>query len=759
MLIRMTHRIFQLLALVLLLITQPVIAAADKALLHPDEAFLITATSQNVGEIQVQWEIAEGYYLYKDKFQFTLEAPVTLGQVSLPKGKIKQDEFFGEIATYRGRDSALLAVTGAGPTTLKVSYQGCADQGVCYPPQRKTFTLDIPAPKPVVSKPSLLDNLTGSSGGNLFDSLGGIGGSDAPLLEADQAFAFSATLKQPGIVAADWMIAEGYYLYKDKIKLALETASGLSLGEPTYPASITKEDPTFGSVETYRGLLQLDFPILNAASAPQSLNLVAKFQGCADIGICYPPMEKQIDFEPSSLASFIIPAAQASTAVAPAPIKVSEQDQIAASLAGGNTLLTLLTFLGFGLLLAFTPCVFPMIPILSGIIIGHGRKISTRRAFSLSVAYVLAMALTYTVVGVLAGLFGANLQVWFQNPWVLSGFAVIFVLLSLSMFGFYDLQMPSFIQSKLSDVSHHQKSGSLVSAAIMGFLSALIVGPCVTAPLVGALIYIGQTGDAVLGGLALFALSMGMGAPLLLIGASAGKLLPKAGMWMDAIKAVFGVLLLAVAIWLLERVLPTSIVMTLSGVLLIVSGIYMGALQQISEGHSQWRYLWKGLGFVGLIYGALLLIGAAANTNNILQPLRGMAGSAALAGTSSSASKTQFQAVKGLVGLEQALTNAKANQQTVVLDFYADWCISCKEMEAFTFSDASVQQALANSLLLKADVTANDNQDKALLKKFGIIGPPAILFFNVQGEEQRGYRVVGFQPAKDFAPHSRAALK
>jgi thiol:disulfide interchange protein DsbD len=431
--------------------------------------------------------------------------------------------------------------------------------------------------------------------------------------------------------------------------------------------------------------------------------------------------------------------------------ELSEQDQIAQTLAAGDTWLIVLSFFGAGLLLAFTPCVFPMIPILSGIVVGQGEDITTRKAFTLSVVYVLAMALTYTVVGVLVGLSGESIQAWFQNPWVLSVFAAIFVLLSLSMFGFYELQMPNSIQSRLTEISNSQQGGTLVGVGIMGFLSALIVGPCVTAPLVGALIYIAQTGDAVLGGLALFALSLGMGVPLVAIGTSAGKLLPRAGAWMDAVKAVFGVLLLAVGIWMLERILPTAVTMALWGMLLIVSAIYMGALEPVSETASGWRRLWKGGGLVLMVYGALMLVGAAAGGKDVLQPLKGVVA----AGSGAAEAHLTFKPVKGIADLERELEIAQAQNRTVMLDFYADWCTSCKEMEKYTFTDPQVHQALANTVVLQTDVTANDELDQALMKRFGIFGPPAILFFGPQGEERRSYRVVGFVPADKFAEHVR----
>jgi thiol:disulfide interchange protein DsbD len=451
-----------------------------------------------------------------------------------------------------------------------------------------------------------------------------------------------------------------------------------------------------------------------------------------------------------------VASAAAETGDAATQEAVSEQDQIANTLKQGDTWITLLVFFGAGLLLALTPCVFPMIPILMGIIVGQGENQTVRSSFILSLVYVLAMALTYTVVGILVGLSGENIQAWFQNPWIISSFVAIFIALSFSMFGFYELQMPASIQSKLTEISNSQQGGTLAGVAIMGLLSALIVGPCVTAPLVGALIYIAETGDAVLGGLALFSLSMGMGTPLLAIGASAGKVLPKAGPWMDAVKAVFGVLLLALGIWMLERVAPAALTMALWAALLIVSAVYMSAIDSLPEGASGWRKLWKGTGLLLLVYGIVLIIGLAAGGRDVFNPLKGLS----VGGShSEQASHLAFKQIKGVEGLDAALAEAKAQGKTVMLDFYADWCISCKEMEAFTFTDPAVQAALADTVLLQADVTPNDEKDKALYKRFGIIGPPSIMFFDAQGTERKNYRVVGFMPADEFAQQVNRALK
>ncbi len=558
-------------------------------------------------------------------------------------------------------------------------------------------------------------------------------------LEPDKAFAFSAEVQGPDRIAARWQIAQGYYLYKKRLRFALKEGEGVRIASVTLPPGEVKEDEFLGRTEVYHRGLEAVIRLAREKGGPAPVVLEVTYQGCAEAGLCYPPQTKAV--------SLVLPA-QAAPSKEPPPI--AEQDRIARALSSGSTWLVLLSFYGFGLLLAFTPCVFPMIPILSSIIVGQGERITAPRAFALSLVYVLAMAAAYTAAGVIAGYFGQNLQAAFQNPWVLAAFSLVFVLLALSMFGFYELQLPTSLQSRLAAISGRQKGGTLIGVAVMGLLSALIVGPCVAPPLAGALIYIGQTGDAVLGGMALFALSLGMGTPLLLIGTSAGKLLPRAGPWMDAVKAVFGVLLLAVAIWLLERILPAPLTMLAWATLFITSAVYMGALEGIS-GKSGWYRLWKGLGFALLSYGFLILVGVAAGSRDPWQPLRGLAAQVA-----PEREGLPFRPIKGLAGLERAL--AEARGRPVMLDLYADWCVSCKEMERYTFTDPRVREALGGAVLLRADVTANDSEDQALLKRFGLIGPPAILFFGPDGKERRRYRVVGYMPAERFAPWVREAL-
>jgi thioredoxin:protein disulfide reductase len=584
---------------------------------------------------------------------------------------------------------------------------------------------------------------------NLLDSLGG---AEDDILDPDEAFKISYD-SQPGLFKVSWDIAEGHYLYRDKMQITTDEP-GINSNPLVMPQGDAKDDPIFNkTLYVFHNLADVALPYQYNDSGNKEVTFKVKYQGCSEIsGICYPPQTKKFTVKLSPISEAQAAASQQEAGLSE---PVSEQDEIANALRSGNTWLTLIIFFGAGLLLAFTPCVFPMIPILSGIIVGQGEEITTRKAFYLSLVYVLAMAFTYTIVGILVGLSGENIQAWFQNPWIIGSFAAIFVALSFSMFGFYELQMPASIQSKLVNISNSQQGGNIVGVAIMGFLSALIVGPCVTAPLVGALIYIAETGDAVLGGMALFSLSMGMGAPLLLIGASAGKFLPKAGAWMDAVKAVFGVLLLGLAIWLLERVAPAAATMALWAALIIVSAIYMGAMDSLAEGSSGWKKLWKGLGVLLLIYGIIILLGLASGNRNVYQPLKGLAG---ISGTASQVEHLNFKQIKGVDGFNAELERANAAGKTVMLDFYADWCVSCKEMEAFTFSDPAVQKALDGVVLLQADVTPNDEKDTELYKHFGIIGPPSIMFFGTDGKENRNYRVVGFMPAEKFSEHVKRAL-
>lgn len=571
---------------------------------------------------------------------------------------------------------------------------------------------------------------------------------DEPL-PADQAFRATARAVDDKTVEVRFQVADAYYLYRHRFRFE---ADGIRFGEPALPPGKPKKDDAFGEVEIYRGELVFTLP-LTAGQPPFTLNLTS--QGCADMGICYPPQTHTVEVALASAGGgegFLARAlgrsdAPPAASSAPAPLPADEHDEsgrIARLLAGGSTLATLASFFGFGLLLALTPCVFPMIPILSGIIVGHGHTISRSRAFSLSALYVLGMAVTYAAAGVAAGLSGTLLSAALQNPWVLGGFALVFVVLSLSMFGFYELQLPTALQSKLSDNANHQKGGSPAGVVAMGALSALIVGPCVAAPLAGALLYIAKTGNAVLGGVALFMMALGMGAPLIAVGVLARSTLPKPGPWMEGVKRAFGVALLATAVWLVAPVLPGIVSMLAWAGLLVVSAIYLHALDPLPPHASGWQRFWKGWGVLALIAGAALFLGALAGSRDPLQPLAVLRAQAATA----PAAETRFQRVSSVEELDQILKTAT---RPVMLDFYADWCISCKEMERFTFADPAVARRLQGFQLIQADVTANNDADKALLKRFGLFGPPGIIFFDAAGAERKNLRIIGFQAAEVFA--------
>jgi thiol:disulfide interchange protein DsbD len=396
-----------------------------------------------------------------------------------------------------------------------------------------------------------------------------------------------------------------------------------------------------------------------------------------------------------------------------------------------------------------------MLPILSGILVGRGKEISTRSAFSLSLVYVLAMAFTYALAGVIAGLFGHNLQALFQAPWVLASFSALFVLLALSMFGLFDIQLPGRWQTRLTEAAERQTRGTLHGVAVMGVFSAIIVGPCVAPPLAGALVYIGQSGDGVIGGAALFSMALGMGAPLLAVGTSAGRLLPKAGPWMENVKKVFGVIMLGLAIWLLERILPAPLTLFLWGLLLVGAAVFMGALDGIGAVASNWQRLSKGLGIVSLIYGSVLVVAAAGGATDVFRPLQSMQ---IAIGNTEVNTGVKFKSIKGVGALREELAAAKARHKAVMLDFYADWCTECKRLERHTFADSRVQHRLANAILLKADVTANDEQDRELLRAMGLHGPPAVLFFGPDAMEKRAFRLAGFLGPEEFTAHVQRAL-
>ena len=561
------------------------------------------------------------------------------------------------------------------------------------------------------------------------------GGGPDQLLPADEAFILGAERQADATIVLHWTIADGYYLYRDRTSFALHDAGEARLGKPRFAPAETKDDPNFGRTAVYHDDASVRLPI-EGAPAPGA-TLEVHYQGCNEpVGVCYPPIERSI------VLSTIDPAFGAAAGG-------NEQGRIAQALARSGLAWTALTFIGFGLLLALTPCVFPMLPILAGVVAGDPRGGHARRGAWLSLVFVLAMSSTYAALGVAVGLTGASIQAWFQQPWVLGAGAAMFGLLAASMFGLFDLEAPRALRAALERRTRGL-GGTTTGAALLGVTSAAIVGPCVTPALIGALLYIAHAGDPITGGIALFALGVGMGVPMVAAGTAAGHLLPRAGRWMETVRAIVGVLLLAVAVWLLQRVVPLAVAMALWAALLIVVGVQMGAMSPATGGAAR---LWKGLGTVLLLYGALLLVGAAGGGQSLLQPLRGV-----IPAVRETTALRAFHPVADPAELRQALARARRAGRPVLLDLYADWCVACKELEAFTFPDADVRRALRGALLLRADVTDNDPGNRALLQHYDLYGPPAVLFFGPDGVERRGYRLVGFLGPRAFSAHVRRAL-
>jgi thiol:disulfide interchange protein DsbD len=567
------------------------------------------------------------------------------------------------------------------------------------------------------------------------------------LLDPQLAFKFSAQAVDADTLEVRYQIANGYYLYRDKFKFAVEPA-GTKLGDAQFPKGDVHNDEFFGKVETYRKDLRIRLPLTRDAATTR-LKLDVTSQGCADVGVCYVPQVQSAEIKLAAFASSL-DTSRAGVSEPPAdaarpPLShgvIGDEARFEGLLASGSFWLIAAAFFGAGILLTFTPCVLPMIPILSGIIVGEGRNATRIRAFTLSFAYVMGMSVTYTAIGIGAALSGNLLSAALQNAWVLSTFAAVFVLLSLSMFGFYELQLPSGFHTKISETSSRLKGGHFGGVVLMGIFSAAIVSPCVAAPLAGALLYISQTRDVLLGGMALFAMSIGMGVPLILVGVFEGAFLPKSGHWMKSVKHFFGVLLLGVAIWIVSPVLPPAAQMLAWAALLVGSAMVLRAIDPLPHEAGTAARLWKGAGFLALLAGAALAIGALSGSRDVLRPLAGLA-----AGGERAAREVHFTRVANLVELEAKL---QAAGKPVMLDFYADWCVSCKEMEAFTFTDPQVRAKLDGMRLLQVDVTANSPEDKALLKRFSLFGPPGIIFFDREGKEIQGLRVIGYQPADRF---------
>lgn len=765
-------------ALPLVALTVLSMNARAEDFLDPEDAFKFSARVVDAQTIEATWKIADGYYLYKDRFKFTLinakngaSQGISLGKPALPAGKMKDDPTFGKVEIYQKSVVIKLPVTrkpgGAQAIELQATFQGCADGGVCYMPTIATAKLKLPAlAAPIVEAPApaRLANIVAPEAAQTpqkqsTDALAGLrtlagdGLSESDFLPPEQAFQSAATLKDAQTLSVDYTIAKDYYLYRDKLAFVVKSPADVTLGKPVTPAPDVKEDPNFGRTEVYHQSFAAEVPLSRALKADEKLEIEVTYQGCSEKGICYPPTTQSYTLAANA------DTAQLTSTPAPAA-SLDDASSIEKTLKGSGLWVAIAAFFGFGLALSLTPCVFPMIPILSGIIAGQ-KNVTRTSGFLLSLAYVLGMAITYAIVGIIAAQSGTLLSNALQNPIALGIGAAIFVALAFSMFGFYDLQLPSALQSKLTETSNKLHGGHFTGVFGMGVLSALIVGPCVAPPLAAALAYIAQTGDSIKGGLSLFFLALGMGVPLLAVGLSAGTLLPKAGAWMNGVKYFFGVAMLGVAIWLISPFLPAWVHMGLWAALLIISAIYLHALDPLPQHAKGWARFWKGVGVVALITGLGLLLGALGGSRDILQPLSVYQGVAAGGGNTQAVQAQTglaFDKVKDNTELDARLAQAKAEGKTVMLDFYADWCVSCKEMERFTFSDAKVQARLQSVVLLKADVTGNTDADKALLQRFGLFGPPGIIFWDAQGQ-QAEHKVIGYEESSKFLASIDKALK
>ena len=716
-------------------------ASADE-FLPPETAYRYTLDSDG-RQIVVHWNVEGGYYLYRKRMGVvTSDAGVALGEPVYPQGQIHTDEYFGEQEIFRGKFDVVVPITLASdaatstgtrsvPITLKL--QGCADAGLCYPPTTWNAAVAVPVVSRLGAAPSGV--ATGIDAVLAQARASGSGAAGDEFLDPDIAFQLAATADGPDRVKIIWEIAPEYYLYRNRLKVTT-ASTGVTLGPLALPTGESHTDEYFGEQEVYREELIASLPVARPGGSALAVPLEVTYQGCADAGLCYPPITKTLNVD--------LPAG--GTITGDSAGFVSRQDWMAGFIRSGNLFLVIGFFFGAGLLLAFTPCVLPMVPILSGIIAGQGAGVTTRRAFFLSLSYVLGMAFTYTLAGIAAAAAGAQIQAVFQQPWIVTVFALLFILLALSMFGLFTIQMPAVIQTRLADASNRQRAGTFGGVAVMGALSALIVTTCVAPALVATLAVIGQSGDVLRGGLALFAMSLGMGAPLLVVGASAGKLLPKAGPWMDTVKRVFGVLFLLVAAWMLGRILPGRMGLLPWAITAFAAAWVCWAA--ISQTRRKW--IPRTIGAVAGLYGVALLAGAAFGGSDPLAPIPQLSGRHA---------ELPFKTIKSIADLDAEIAAARAAGRPVMLDFYADWCVSCKEMEKYTFSEPAVRAALAKAVLLRADVTANDAEDQALLKHFGIFGPPTIAFYGTDGTERRNFRVVGYMKAQEFAPLAAQAMQ
>ena len=701
--------------------------------------------------LEIDWAVADGAYMYRDAFSFETDAlSIELGEPELPEGELHTDEFLGEQVTYRGNFFVRIPYTFKGATkpgriALTIKSRGCLDDGFCYMPQTWIGTVALKQANTTTKKLDL-------------SSLGGTGQSDFP--PPDEVFFPDVFAIDGNTIEVGFRIIPGFYLYKDKISIRV-VGDNARAGKLELPTGIVHSDEFFGEQEVYYDEVFGRLSIARATPDAMELELEVNYQGCADAGLCYLPQTRTMTVSLPEATAIIdlssLPSRSVGGASAATGAPVSEQARLARIISESSIWVAAGVFFLAGLGLAFTPCVLPMVPILSGIIAGEGDDVSAMRGFTLALSYVMGMALIYTAAGVAAAAAGMQLQATFNQPWILILFSGLFVTLAFGMFGAFELQMPAGIQSKLAGISGNQRSGTMVGAFVMGALSALVVTACVAPALIAALTVMAQTGDMLRGGFALFAMSLGMGAPLLAVGAAQGKLLPKAGPWMVAIKGAFGFMMLGLAIWMLSRILPGNVTMALWAALVFMSGVFMGGLTTLHADSKISQKLGKGFGLLAILYGLILFLGALTGGSNPLKPLTSVNFGAG-GGVVAQDQHLEFTRIKTVDDLDREIAAAVAGGKTAMLDFYADWCVSCIEMEEYTFITPEVQAALANTVLLQADVTKNDAEDQVLLKRFGVFGPPTIIFFVSDGTQLEGYEVVGYMKAEDFAKHIKLAF-
>ena len=736
------------------------ISALANDILPADQAFIPTLSMQN-NTVHVDFEIKDGYYMYQDKTSITPLDATKLGELTLSEAKIKDDPFFGKVGVYRNSAHASAEVISAGDTIeVEVGFQGCWDGGVCYPPIKQIHTIAYDATRALSQAKTTFSSAKTSNASNFFKSLS-LEESVQDPVKADDAFVLSST-EIDGNILLNWDIRKDYYLYANKFNFEI---TGGEFGEINFPKGKSKEDDFFGMVDVYYDRLTVEVPV-TATSDSGEVTLSLTYQGCWEGGVCYPPLKKDLVFtlggvDTSASTKATITQATPSVEVhtleaTPVPItkpttELNAQDEVTELLKNSSFWVIIGVFFLFGLALSFTPCVFPMIPILSNIIVGQG-DISKGRAFFLSLIFVLAMALTYTAAGVIAGSFDINLIILFQNPYIVVGFALIFVALAFSMFGYFELKLPNSLNTKLTNISNNQKGGNTIGVAIMGLLSALIVGPCVAPPLAGSLLFISQTGDAALGGAALFAMAMGMGVPLLIIGSGIGSL-PKAGGWMDAVKYLFGVLMLGIAIWMLDKILDPDVILILWALLLTIAPIALGATVAIGTDTGYIQRIYRAVLLIVLGYGVLLLLlvarGGVATGGHLFNPLGGMTFGSAPAGQVIASQTIEFNKVMTQADIDKVLAST---DKVVMLDFYADWCVYCKVYEERVFPSNQVAPVLAQFELIKLDMTDYTQIHRDIMKRYDIFAPPAILFFQ-NGKELRSKRIVGELNVTEFYEH------